>query len=358
MTDVPAPGAAETVARCRDAGIRTLMVTGDQRYTAEAVARELGLLQGDGRFVEGGEVDAATDEALRELAGGAAGFSRVSPEAKLRIVAACQARGEVVAMLGDGVNDAAALRKADIGVVMGQRGTDLAKEAADIILTDDRFATIAAAIEEGRVVFDNIRKFVLFLFSCNLAEILVVVGGAAAGYATPLLPLQILWLNLLTDTAPALALALEPGEADLMRRPPRSPRSGIMSGTDLLAVLGYALLISLSSLGAFAWALATGRGTVTATTLAFTTLALGQLFHLGNARRAGPVLTPARVLANPAAIAAVLLMAGLQVLAVQWEPLAALLGVRPATGIEWLVAGGLGLVPGVVGQAVKLARGA
>jgi Ca2+-transporting ATPase len=212
ITDPPASGVKDTVANFHRAGIRVVMLTGDQQHTAERVARDLGLLTPGTVVVDGREVDRLSEDGLREAVAGAAAFSRVSPEAKLRIVKAHQARGEIVAMLGDGINDAAALRQADIGVAMGQRGTDLAKEAADVILEDDRFPSIASAIEQGRVVFDNIRKFVFYLFSCNLAEIMVLLGAGMAGLPPPLRPLQILWLNLLTDTVPALALAGEPAD--------------------------------------------------------------------------------------------------------------------------------------------------
>ena len=207
---------------------------------------------------------------------------RVTPEDKLVIVTALQARGEIVAMLGDGVNDAAALKKADVGVAMGLRGTDVAKEAAAIVLQDDRFETIAAAVEEGRVVYDNIRKFVFYLFSCNVAEILVLLIAGLAGLPAPLLPLQILWLNMVTDTLPALALAVEPGDADVMKRPPRNPKEAILSRGFLTGIAIYGALITASTLAVFLWALA--HAPAQATTMSFMTLALAQILHLGNAR--------------------------------------------------------------------------
>jgi Ca2+-transporting ATPase len=279
----------------------------------------------------------------------------VSPEAKLRIIGAYQARGEIVAMLGDGVNDAAALRKADIGVAMGRRGTDMAKEASDLILGDDQFPTIAAAVEEGRVIFDNIRKFVFYLFSCNLAEILVLLGAGVAGLPPPLLPLQILWLNLLTDTVPALALAVEPAEPGVMDQPPRNPREAILSARLARSIVGYGLVIGLCTLGAFGWGLARfPYSPERAMTIAFMTLALAQIFHLGNARSALPVLAPARAVANRYALAAVAVTAGLQVLALELPPLARVLRLSPLGTEGWLVVMSLALVPALVGQLIKM----
>jgi Ca2+-transporting ATPase len=357
LNDPPARGVEATIATFRGAGIRTVMVTGDQRLTAERIADDLGLRSPGDSILDGSEIDRLSDRELGDRVPGAAGYSRVSPEAKLRIISAYQARGEVVAMLGDGVNDAAALRKADIGVAMGRRGTDMAKEAADLILEDDQFPTIAAAVEEGRVVFDNIRKFVFYLFSCNLAEILVLLGAGVAGFPAPLLPLQILWLNLLTDTVPALALAVEPPEADVMRQPPRDPSEAILSSRLARPIIGYALLISLCTLAAFAWGLAQDPLSLGhAGTLAFMTLALAQIFHLGNARSTSPVLRPGRALSNRYALAAVLVTLGLQVLAVGLDPLARVLSLSPLTGGDWLVVLGLALVPAGVGQALKSLR--
>jgi Ca2+-transporting ATPase len=357
LTDPPAPGVRETIATFRGAGIRTVMLTGDQRLTAERIAEDLGLRSSREAILDGTQIDSLSDGELRDQVGRTAGFSRVSPEAKLRIIRAYQAEGEIVAMLGDGVNDAAALRKADIGIAMGRRGTDMAKEAADLILEDDQFPTIAVAVEEGRVVFDNIRKFVFYLFSCNLAEILVLLGAGVAGFSAPLLPLQILWLNLLTDTVPALALAVEPAESNIMRQPPRDPGEAILSRRLIRSIVGYGVLISLCTLGAFSWGLARGpMSSAHAGTLAFMTLAFAQILHLGNARSAAPVLSPERALSNRYALAAVLLTFALQVVAVSLDPLAQVLGLSPLSGNDWLVVLGLALVPAVVGQALKSLR--
>ena len=347
LSDPPAPGVRETIRVFADAGIRTVMITGDQQRTAQAIAVDLGLLRPGDRVMDGRELDRLSDEALRDAVETVGAYSRASPEAKLRIIAAHQSRGAVVAMLGDGVNDAAALRKAEIGVAMGIRGTDMAKEAADLILEDDRFPTIGAAIEEGRVIFDNVRKFVFYLFSCNLAEVLVLLGVGLASAGAPLYPLQILWLNLITDTLPALALAVEPGEPGVMRQPPRDPHAAILSATVLRVIAAYAAIIAAVTVIAFA---------LVGTTGAFMTLAFAQIFHLGNARSAGPVLSPKIALANRSAIAAVLLAVGLQLFAAFFEPLARVLRVTPLEGREWALVAGLALVPAAVGQTVKLLR--
>jgi Ca2+-transporting ATPase len=357
LTDPPAPGVRETIRTLREAGIRTVMLTGDQRPTAEAVARELGAIATTEQVLDARDIAAFSDADLSIQVRHVGVFCRVSPEDKLRIVRALQRDGQIVAMLGDGVNDAPALRHADVGVAMGRRGSDVARGAAALALQDDRFSTIASAVEEGRVIYDNIRKFVFYLFSCNLAEVAVFLGAALAGWAAPLTPLQILWLNLVTDGATALPLAVEPSEADVMRRPPQDPRSAILSAPLVRAALAYSVVIAAVTLGAFAWS----RARVTAdashaVTMAFLTLGLAQVFHLGNARSAGPVVVARRALSNRLALAAVALAGSLQVLAVSWPPLAHILGVRPLSFLEWAVVVGLSIVPGVLGQIVKIIR--
>jgi Ca2+-transporting ATPase len=335
------------------------MMTGDQRLTAESVARELGILRPGDEVVEGRELEGLSEEELSRRLGRAAALSRVSPEQKLRVVEALQRRGEIVAMLGDGVNDAPALRKADVGVAMGRRGTDVAKEAAALVLRDDRFQTIGAAVEEGRVIYDNIRKFVFYLFSCNLAEVLVIFGAGLLGLPQPLLPLQILWLNLVTDTFPALSLAVEPAEADVMRRSPRDPAEAILSRRFVARIVVYGILIAAVTLYAFARALTRApEEPLRAITIAFMTLALAQTFHLGTARGALPVLAWRRATANPWALAAVALAVGLQWIAVSWAPLARVLDVVALAPADWRAVVPLALVPAVVGQAAAWASAA
>src|SRR5690606_22925751 len=221
------------VERCRRAGVRVVMITGDQTRTAEAIAHQLGIDRApDGtplRTVHANELEGLDADGWREVARAAAVFARVTPEHKLRIVEALQRDGQIVAMTGDGVNDAPALRSADIGIAMGIRGTAVAKEAAAMILRDDDFGTIVRAIEQGRIIYANITRFIHYLFSCNISEVLTVFVAIALGWPLPLAPLQILWLNIVTDVFPALALALEPSREGVMRSPPRDPHERLLS---------------------------------------------------------------------------------------------------------------------------------
>jgi P-type Ca2+ transporter type 2C len=355
LADPPAAGVKETIALLREAGLRTVMLTGDQRLTAETVGRELGVLSAGDRSLDGRELDVLTGSDRDRVISHTQAFSRITPEHKLIIVESLQSRGEIVAMLGDGINDAAALKKADVGVAMGGRGTDVAKEAAAIVLQNDRFETVAAAVEEGRIIFDNIRKFVFYLFSCNVAEVLLLLVAGLAGLPLPLAPLQLLWLNMVTDTFPALALAIEPGDVDVMRRQPQNPQDAILSRQFLARVFGYGLLITLTTLAAFLWAL---RHTPDAApTIAFMTLALAQIGHLGNARSRGPVLRLRRALANPYAILGAAIALLLQLSAAAIDPLARVLRVTPLEPVDWLVIVALAAVPAVVGQVLKVLAG-
>jgi Ca2+-transporting ATPase len=352
LTDPPAPGVKRTIAQLREAGLRTIMVTGDQRLTAETIGRELGLLGDKDRVIDGRELAGLTTTELESRLSHVGAFSRVTPRDKLAIVEALQARGEIVAMLGDGVNDAPALKKADVGVAMGLRGTDVAKEAAAIVLQNDQFQTVAAAVEEGRVIYDNIRKFVFYLFSCNLAEILVLLIAGLIALPPPILPLQILWINIVTDTLPALALAVEPRDPDVMRRPPRHPREALLSRAFLYSVALYAAIITFATLAAFLWGLWQSPGQ--ATTMSFMALALAQIFHLGNARSPNAVLQPARAVANPYALAAVVASVGLQILPVGIPLLRDLLRLTSLGAAEWGVVLSAAAAPGLIGQAVKV----
>jgi Ca2+-transporting ATPase len=353
ITDPVAPGVPRTVALLGAAGLRTVMITGDQRATAEAVGRAVGLIDGPARIIEGRDLSAMTTTDLAARVSDVHVFSRVSPEHKLLIVEALQQQGEIVAMLGDGVNDAAALKKADVGVAMGVRGTDAAKQAAAIVLTDDRFETVAAAVEEGRVIFDNIRKFVFYLFSCNVAEVLVLLVASLAGLPLPLTPLQLLWLNMVTDTFPALALAMEPGDATVMLRPPRDPQEAILSPVFVSSILVSAGMITAVTLGAYWSALRSAPDH--ASTIAFMTLALAQIAHLGNARSDRHVLAPQRVAANGFALLGVAMAVALQLLTTTPQ-LARVLDVAPLDTREWLSVAAWAALPAVIGQLWKLVR--
>jgi Ca2+-transporting ATPase len=285
----------------------------------------------------------------------AGAFSRVSPEDKLKLVEGYRRAGEVVAMLGDGVNDAAALRRADVGVAMGIRGTDVAKEAASVVLQDDRFGTVAAAVEEGRVVYANIRRFVFYLFSCNVAEVLVLLIAGLAGLPVPLSPLPILWMNLVTDTFPALALAVEPADRHVMRQPPRDPRAAILSGGFLGRIAFYGALITACTLAAYVIALHT-LGEAHARTVAFQTLSLAQVFHLGNARSDSPVLSRRAIGANRWALAAVLGVAVLQLAAAYLPPLPAVLRLAIPGVRDWLLIVPFAAAPAIIGQTLKVIR--
>jgi Ca2+-transporting ATPase len=259
------------------------MITGDHPATARAIAEELGLLQ-QGGVVSGAEIDAMDDAQFDVAVERIDVYARVSPAHKLRVVTALQRRGHVVAMTGDGVNDAPALKKADIGVAMGVTGTDVAKEAAAMTLLDDNFASIVAAVEEGRAIFGNIRKYLMFLLSSNIGEIGLMAGATLLGLPLPLSAVQILYVNLATDGLPALALAVDPPEPDLMARPPRNPRLGIFQRPVVVLMAIGGVWSTLVNLGLFAWALDSGRALSEAMTMTFVSLVLIQFFKAYNFR--------------------------------------------------------------------------
>lgn len=282
MIDPPRPTAREAVARCRRAGIKPVMITGDHRLTASAIAGDLGILEKQDRVVTGQDLDRMDDERLREEVRDIAVYARVSPEHKVRIVKAWQSWGDVVAMTGDGVNDAPALKRADIGVAMGQTGTEVSKEAAAMILTDDNFATIVGAVAQGRVLYMNILKAIQFLLSSNLGEVLLIFVATVLNLGSPLLPIHILWVNLITDSLPALALGMEPAEPDVMDLPPRDPRSPIFTRPLLLRVIYQGLMIAGLSLAAYLTGARVSPDT--GHTMAFAVLAFSQLTHAFNVR--------------------------------------------------------------------------
>jgi P-type Ca2+ transporter type 2C len=356
IIDPPRPEARAAISECADAGIRVLMITGDHPRTARRIAGDLGIAELDERVVTGSDLAAATPEAREQEVLASSVFARVAPEDKLAIVGALQANQQVVAMTGDGVNDAPALKAADIGVAMGVTGTDVAKEAADMILVDDNFATIVAAVRLGRGIFANIEKFLRFLLSSNMGEVLTVFFGvllatqlgldeAGVTVAAPLLATQILWINLLTDSAPALALGVDPPPDDVMRRPPRRLSDHVIDGEMWLTIVFTGVVMAVVSLLALDLGLAGGfvgdsGGIDQARTMTFTTLVLAQLFNCFNARSERASAFHG-LFTNRWLWAAIALSVVLQVAVVQLEFLNEAFGTAPLSLEEWLICTGL-----------------
>lgn len=335
MIDPPREEAMDAIGRCKEAGIRAVMITGDHPATARAVARELGLLAHD-RVVTGAELESWDEARLEAEVERIDVFARVSPAHKLRVVSALQRRGQVVAMTGDGVNDAPALRKADIGVAMGITGTDVSREAAAMTLTDDSFASIVAAVEEGRLVFGNIKKYLMYLLSSNIGEIGLMVGTALLALPLPLSAVQILYVNLVTDGLPALALAVDPPERDLMRRPPRDPKLGIFTRPVVALMLlggGWSTLVNVSLFG---WALHSGRPLEEAMTMTFVSLVLLQ-FYKAYGYRSDHLSVTVRPFANRWLNLAIVAELGLLLATIYVPPIRALFGVYALTPMDWVV---------------------
>ena len=329
LQDPVKPGVKDAIADCSAAGIRTVMLTGDQRATAEAVGRELGL----------------PPDAIR---------SRVSPEDKLELIKTFQTQGEIVAMTGDGVNDAPALARADIGVAMGRRGTDVAREAADLVLTDDNFATLVRAVEEGRAIYANLRKVIHFLFTANLSEIATIFVAVALGFPAPLLPLQILWVNLVTDIAPALALIRDPAEPDVMRRAPRDPREALVTWRSGRRMLAEGLVLAAGVLTAYFWIVWQEGAGARANTAALVALVLIhplQAMYCRSDRLPWWQLPP-----NALTWAALVVLVGVQWLAVSWGPLGVLLRTQPLSLIDWATVVLAVTWPMIVLEGSKMAR--
>lgn len=285
MIDPPRPEAKQAIKQCKEAGIKTVMITGDHLGTARAIAQQLEILPQQGQVITGNQLEQMTDEQLIEQVEQIYVFARVTPKDKLRIVQALQANGHVVAMTGDGVNDAPALKTSDIGVSMGRTGTDVAKEASDLILLDDNFATVVSAVEEGRHIYENIRKFIRYLLASNVGEILVMLFAMVLGFPLPLLPVQILWINLVTDGLPALALGMDGAENNLMEQPPRPIEEGIFARGLGFKIISRGFLIGIVSFIAFLLAYQNGAQSLQyARTIAFMTLVTAQLIHVFDCR--------------------------------------------------------------------------
>jgi len=317
LIDPPRPEAAESVKLCRSAGITPVMITGDHAGTARAIATRLGIANEHDTVLTGADLQQLSAMQLEAQVSGVPVYARVTPEQKIRIVEALQARGEFVAMTGDGVNDAPALKRAEIGIAMGEKGTDVAREAADMVLLDDNFATIVAAVAEGRRIFDNIRKFVKDTMSSNSGEIWTLLLAPFFGLPIPLLPIHILWINLVTDGLPGLAFTAEPPEHGIMRRAPRQPRETIFSHGMWQHILWVGLFVGVVSIGTQAWSYT--RGDAYWQTMVFTVLTISQLFHSLAVRSERASLFSIGLCSNPAMLAAVLLTMALQ-LAVIYVP--------------------------------------
>ncbi len=352
IIDPPRPEVKEAVTQAKNAGIRPVMITGDHPLTALHIARELGIADEKGMAITGAELNQMEDEQLRGMVEEIAVFARVSPEHKLRIVNALQARGHVTAMTGDGVNDAPALKTADIGVAMGITGTDVSKEAAKMVLQDDNFSTIVAAIQEGRVIYDNLRKFIKFSIGGNLGKILVMLAGILIGLPAPLLPLQLLWLNLLTDGLLGIGLGLEPAEQNVMKRKPIPPKAGIFSGGVGGQVARFGVLIGALSLGIGAWHYFNGQADWQ--TMMFTTLAFSQVWQAIGIRSGNDSIFRVGLLSNKPLLLLALVVAAAQLAAVYLPALQVYLNTTPLAASDLALSIGLGAVVLVYAEIEKV----
>jgi Ca2+-transporting ATPase len=350
MKDPIRAEAKAAVEACRTAGIRTVMITGDHKDTAVAIAKDLGIMDSRAQAISGTELDQLSEEELGQRVTSTAVYARVTAEHKLRVVRAWKQAGAVVAMTGDGVNDAPALKAADIGVAMGITGTDVTKEASDMVVTDDNFASIAAAVEEGREVYDNIRKAVHYLLSCNISEILVMLLATLFALPLPLLPVQILWINLVTDGLPALALAVDPKDPDLMGRPPRAPNERFLTKERFLLMFGQGAFLTLIAMLAFVYCLyGMDLSLDRARTLTFTIIVLSQLVHSLNCRNDRQSVFAVGLLTNKPLLWAIGVSVLLQVFIVLIPSVRSIFKVTSFDAAHWLLAFVIGLLP-VVGM--------
>lgn len=355
MQDPPRPEVRDAVQTCKRAGIKPVMITGDHAATAAAIARQLGILSSDGRVLTGQELDGLTDAGLRSAASTCNVFARVSPEHKSRVVKAFQERGEIVAMTGDGVNDAPALKIADIGCAMGESGTDVARDASDMILTDDNFATIVSAVREGRGIYQNICKSVHFLLSCNVGEILTILGAFLLGMSSPLLPIQLLWINLVTDSLPALAIGAEKADGDIMDRKPVRPKSSMFADGRGLDIAVQGVMIGVLALLAFYIGVGAGDYT-TGRTFSFAVLSISQLVHAFNIR-SSESLFKIGFFSNPMLVGAFVICCIMQVSVICIPALSGIFGVRALTLGQWGTVALLSLLPLIAVELGKLLFG-
>ncbi len=356
LQDPPRAEARDAVAKCRRAGIRIVMITGDHPNTARAIAAELGILGVGDELLGGVELAKLADDELRERVERVGVYARVTAEDKLRIVRAWKARGFVVAMTGDGVNDAPALREASIGIAMGITGTEVAKEASDMVITDDNFASIVAAVEEGRGIFDNVAKTLSYLLAGNAGELLLVLVATLAGYPLPLLPIQLLWINLVTDGLPALALATDPIDADVLARPPRPPAAELLDRRRLAGIALTGSLTAAVAFGVFAFELAGGGDVAAARNAAFSTLVFAELLRAFGARSDTKGVHEVGLLTNLRLFAIVTVSFALQIWIHHSPFLERLFGTQPITLAECATWIGLGSLPLLALELLKWTR--
>lgn len=342
--DPPRKEAPFAVARCRRAGIRPVMITGDHKLTASSIGQSLGICKNDSEVMTGPELEQLSDAELADVIHSHSIYARVSPTHKVRLVKAFQSQGEVVAMTGDGVNDAPALQKADIGCAMGKSGTDVAKNAADMVLMDDNFATIVDAVEEGRGIYQNIKKAVHFLLSCNIGEIMTIFAAILLGHNSPLLPVQLLFINLVTDSFPAICLGLEPPEKDIMKEPPRSDKKGLFGGGGMFRIFVEGMFIGSLALFAYLLGHKTGGADV-GSTMCFAVLSLSQLVHSFNMRSTKESLFHIGILGNRKLAASSFLCIALQCAVITYAPLQFIFHTVPLSPMHWIMVAVLSLMP-------------
>lgn len=353
MIDPPRLEVKDSISLCKKAGISTVMITGDHKNTAFAIAKELGIASDLDQCMSGADLDNFSEEDLKNKISSLKVFARVSPEHKVKIVKAFKANGNIVSMTGDGVNDAPSLKAADIGVAMGITGTDVAKGAADMVLTDDNFSTIISAIEEGRNIFNNIKKSVMFLLSCNLGEIVALFVAILLNWATPLKPIHILWVNLITDTLPALSLGIDPGDSDVMNYHPRDPKENILKKGGLSLIFNGAL-IGILTLIAFRIGLNKYDNVTHAQTMAFVVLSVSQLIHSLNMRHDRKSIFTVGLFSNKFLILSIVFGIFLQDIIITVPFLANTFGVYDLTLNDWLTVSLLSIVPLVANEIIKI----
>lgn len=353
MTDPPRKEATDAVARCRKAGIKTVMITGDHKQTAAAIASTIDIYREGDLVLTGFEMDEMTDSQLEDACEKATVFARVFPRHKLRIVRAFRKKGHIVAMTGDGVNDAPAVKDADIGIAMGKSGTDVTRQSAAMILMDDNFSSIVAAVEEGRNIYSNIRKFIRYLLSCNVGEVLTMFLATLVGLPIPLLPAQILIINLATDGLPAIALGLEPGDPDIMNIPPRSPNESVFAHGMSFIIIIRGILIALSTLATFLLVLTLSKNIVTARTATLVTLVMSQLVHVFECKSETRGLFELKLFSNPYLVYAVL-SSVILLLAVIYLPfMMPIFGTMPLKVNDWMIAGGLSILVPIINSIIR-----